>query len=211
MEQEYQRVRKKVAFLFRLASQIEIEGIEHVPAQGGFLLATNHISRLDTPLLGVVSPRRVYGLVALKYKSFPPFRWLLERGGAIWVRRTEFDRHALLESLAVLKRGEVLGVAPEGSRSPTCTLQEGKPGAAFLAARTAVPIVPVAITGTERMLEDFRRLRRMRLRVVFGKPFHLPKEGRLTTEELESATELIMRRIAELLPVVYRGFYAHLV
>ena len=102
MEQKYQRLRKKVAFLFRLASQIEIEGIEHVPAQGGFLLATNHISRLDTPLLGVVTPRQVYGLVALKYKSFPPFRRLLDKAGAIWVRRTEFDRHALLESLAVL-------------------------------------------------------------------------------------------------------------
>ncbi len=211
MMEKYQRLIKVLKFCFRLISDIDVAGVENVPQDGAFILATNHLSRLDTPLLGITCPRKVYAMVATKYQAYPFFRWLMDMADAIWVRRTEFDRDALVASLEVLKRGDVLGVAPEGTRSRTRTLQEGKPGVAFLAARLGILIVPVGIAGTERLWEDMGHLRRPHLQVVYGEPFRLPKEGKLTSEELQAATDLIMQRIAVLLPAEYRGVYAEAV
>ncbi len=148
-------------------------------------------------------------MVAWEYRDYVLFKWVLEAAEPIWVRRSEFDREALLESIRVLRQGGLLGLAPEGTRSPDGTLQPGKHGVAFLAARVSVPIIPVGIAGTDQMVERFRRMRRMRIRVVFGESFHLPQEGRLSSEELAAATEIIMLRIARLLPPERRGVYAH--
>lgn len=208
---DYWKIRTIIGWLFRLLSQIEVVGAEHIPLEGGCLLVTNHISRLDTPMLLVASPRRIYPLAADKYKNFPVFNWLLNTCEAIWINRSEFDREALLKSIAVLKRGNILGIAPEGTRSRDGALHEAKPGVAFLAARTDVVVVPVGITGTQFMLQNFLRLRRMRIRVTFGEPFRLPKYGKLSTDELAAATDMIMSRVAALLPPTYRGVYAPMV
>ncbi|MBN2006100.1 MAG: 1-acyl-sn-glycerol-3-phosphate acyltransferase [Anaerolineae bacterium] len=203
----YWKMRQVIGAIFRLLTRMEITGVEHIPAEGGCLLVTNHISRLDTPSLLVAAPRRIYPLAADKYKNFPVFNWLLNISEAIWINRTEFDREALLKSIDVLKRGEVLGIAPEGTRSRDGSLQKAKSGVAFLAARTGVPVVPVGITGTNTMLEDFSHLRRMRISVAFGEAFYLPKYGKLTADELDTTTDLIMGRLAALLPPAYRGVY----
>ena len=204
----YWKMRQVIGALFRLLARMEIAGAEHIPAEGGCLLVTNHISRLDTPALLVAANRRIYPLAADKYKNFPIFNWLLNISEAIWINRTEFDREALLNSIAVLKRGDVLGIAPEGTRSRSGSLQKAKSGVAFLAARTGVPVVPVGITGTNTMMQDFSHLRRMRIRVTFGEAFYLPKYGKLTVDELDAATDLIMGCLAALLPPPYRGVYA---
>lgn len=204
----YWKMRQVIGTLFRLLARMEITGAEHIPTEGGCVLVTNHISRLDTPALLVAAPRRIYPLAADKYKNFPLFNWLLNISEAIWINRAEFDREALLNSIAVLKRGDVLGIAPEGTRSPSGSLQRAKSGVAFLAARTAVPIVPVGITGTNTMLQDFLHLRRMHIRVAFGEAFYLPKSGKLTADELDTMTDLIMGRLAALLPPTQRGVYA---
>lgn len=211
VSKQFRVIRNIISFLFHLVARIEVEGLEHFPQEGPVVLTPNHISRLDTALIGIVAPRHVYAFAASKYKAYPFFRWVLESAGAIWVRRHDFDREALLKALELLKQGEVLGIAPEGTRSHTGALQPGKPGAAFLAARTGATILPLGITGTQNMVRDFKRLRRMRVRVVFGEPFRLPKEGRLSSEELQEATTLIMQRIAALLPPEYRGVYAETV
>ena len=208
MDKKYRRVRTVLILLFRYLSHLHVAGTEHIPEEGAFLLATNHISRLDTPLLGATCPRQVHALVAAKYKDYPFFRWFVDTVNGIWVRRTDFDREALLKAVSILREGKVLGVAPEGTRSPTANLQQGRPGAAFLAARVGVPIIPVGITGTQHMLPDLRRFRRPELNVVYGEPFHLPQTGRLSSEDLSDATDLIMRRIAALLPTAYQGVYA---
>jgi 1-acyl-sn-glycerol-3-phosphate acyltransferase len=204
----YWKMRQVIGAIFRLLTRLEIKGAEHIPKEGGCLLVTNHISRLDTPALLVTATRRIYPLAADKYKTFPVFNWLLNISEVIWINRTEFDREALLNSIAVLKRGDVLGIAPEGTRSRSGTLQKAKSGVAFLAARTGVPIVPVGITGTNTMMQDFARLRRMRIRVTFGEAFYLHKYGKLTAEELDATTDLIMGRLAALLPPTHRGVYA---
>ncbi len=205
---KYRSIRAIVDFLFHLLARIEVVGAENVPQEGTLIIAINHVSRLDSALIGITTSRHIYAFAAAKYKSCPLFRWILEAAGAIWVRRTDFDREALLKAIELLRQGETLGIAPEGTRSRTGALQQGKAGVAFLAARTGATILPVGITGTQHMLRDFKRLRRMRVRVVYGEPFRLPKEGRLTSEELQAATTLIMRRIAALLPLEYQGFYA---
>lgn len=205
--ENYWKMRTVISWFFRLASHFEVEGVERMPQEGGCLLVVNHTSRLDTPALLVASPRRIYPLAADKYRTFPVFNWLLNISEAIWINRSEFDRQALLGSIDVLKRGDVLGIAPEGTRSPDGRLQKAKPGVAFLAARTGVSIVPVGITGTRSMAHDFLRLRRMRIHLRFGEPFRLPKYGKLSADELAAATDLIMRRVAALLPSDYQGIY----
>jgi len=100
----------------------------------------------------------------------------------------------------------VLGIAPEGTRSKTGSLQRGKPGAAYLALRANVPILPVVVTGTERVFRDLLRLRRPRVRVVIGEPFRLtlPEDEK---RPLQALADRMMYRLAELLPPEYRGVY----
>ena len=204
----YWKVHRVIGAFYRVLTRLEISGAEHLPAEGGCLLVTNHISRLDTPTLLLAASRRIYPLAADKYKNFPVFNWLLNISEAIWINRAEFDREALLKSIDVLKRGDVLGIAPEGTRSRSGALQKAKSGVAFLAARTGVPVVPVGITGTNKMVQDFLHLRRMHICVRFGEAFYLPKYGKLTADELDAATDLIMEHLAVLLPQPYRGVYA---
>lgn len=209
MQTAYRRIRKLVSWLARLIAHVEIVGAEHIPAAGPYLLVTNHISRLDPPILMLTMPHQIYVLAASEYRRVPILKQLMEASGAIWVRRGELDLAALRAALQVLERGDVLGLAPEGTRSRTRALQRAKPGAAYIALRAGVPILPVALTGTEKMVEDFLHLRRMRIRVVIGKPFHLPNNVRARGNALEESTELIMRHIADLLPPEYQGVYRH--
>jgi 1-acyl-sn-glycerol-3-phosphate acyltransferase len=132
----------------------------------------------------------------------------MERTGAIWLRRGESDRAALKAALAVLARGGILGIAPEGRRSPTRSLGPGKPGPAFLAARARVPIVPIGLVNTDRLAPALVRFERVTLQVRIGKPFSLPPlERHNVKEQLQRDTDLIMCHIAALLPPRYRGVY----
>ncbi len=206
----YWRLVKILSVLYNLISRVEIVGAEKIPREGGVIIAINHLGRLDTPLVAIASPRKITPFGAIKYRSWPVFRQIMEAANVIWVHRGEFDRESLQKSLEVLRLGGALGIAPEGTRSPTRALQRGKEGVAYLASRADVPIVPAGITGTERLKDDLGHLRRMHMRIVFGEPFRLPK-GRLRGEALAEATDLIMRRIAALLPPEYRGVYAEAV
>jgi 1-acyl-sn-glycerol-3-phosphate acyltransferase len=193
----------------KITTRAEVIGRDNIPSNPPYLLATNHLSAFDIPLLSSVFPHAVRALAAIEHRSNPLYAPILEASGAIWVRRGEVDRHALRESLAVLERGEVLGVAPEGTRADEShALQEGKAGAAYVATRADVPIVPVGIAGTEKIKSGLVRLRRPRVRVAIGEPFRLPESGHVRSEKLHEFTEIIMRRIAELLPEQYRGVYA---
>ena len=203
----YWRLVRLLRFLYNLVGIVEIEGTEHIPSEGGVIIAINHLGRLDTPLVAIASPRKITPFGAIKYRSWPIFRQIMEAANVIWVRRGEIDRESLQKALAVLRLGGALGIAPEGTRSPTRTLQRGKEGVAYLASRANVPIVPAGITGTERFKDDLGRLRRMHMRIVFGEPFRLPA-GRLRGDELTEAADLVMRKIAALLPPAYRGVYA---
>ena len=183
-------------------------GMGNVPPTPPYLVATNHLSAFDIPLLSSTFPHAVRALAAIEHQSNPLYAPILAASGAIWVRRGEIDRRALRQALAVLERGEVLGIAPEGTRADEShALQEGKPGAAYIATRANALIVPVGIAGTEKIKDGLLRLRRPEVHVRIGEPFRLAESGHVRSQKLYEYTDLIMRRIAELLPPRYRGVY----
>lgn len=186
-------------------------GADNIPQKGGVIVATNHISRLDIPIL-FVNPIRsdITALVADKYLRYPIFRWFAEIVGGIWIDRSQADFAAFSKSMEVLRAGIALGIAPEGTRSSTHALLEGKAGTVLLAQRSGCPIVPVGIEGTDTALQKILTFRRPRINVVFGKPFTLPPVPRENREaELQKQTDEIMCRIAALLPEEMRGVYAN--
>lgn len=186
----------------------EVRGLENIPKQGPYLIVVNHLGIADPPLIFINVWQQLTMFAADKWKKAPGIRQLAEAAGVIWVARGEADLSAIKAALAILKSGRPLGMAPEGTRSPTRALQPGKTGAAYLADRTGVLIVPIGISGSERLTENLRRLRRTPVRFVVGRPFHLPPNGRAKGAVLDDYTTEIMCRIAALLPPEYRGVYA---
>ena len=207
----YYRFLKSIGtFVFRLFADWEVVGLENVPPDGPFISVSNHTHWLDPPLVMTSLPRRVYPLAADKWRRRPLIGQFLASAGSIFIVRGEVDRGALRKAMEVLKQGKVLGIAPEGTRSKTGTLQRGRGGAAYIACLMDVPLVPLGVIGAEKALGALRRLRRPRVKVVIGEPFTLPplpkKAGR-KSKRLREYTTQIMYRIAELLPEEYRGVY----
>ena len=115
---------------------------------------------------------------------------------------------AIKQSLTFLRNGQPMGMAPEGTRSLTGALIQGKTGAAYLADRAGIPLVPCVVYGTERVTENLKRLRRTEVVMEVGKPFNLPANGRAKAADLERYTDQIIVALAVLLPAAYRGVYA---
>ncbi len=197
--------------LFRLLTRIEVEGWERIPREGGGILAVNHLSRLDPPLIFVLCERHdLTALVAEKYRHWPVIRQMVDIVDGIWINRFAPDAQALRQALRHLRRGGLLGIAPEGTRSHTGGLLPGKPGVVYLAALAGVPIVPIALWGTERWWRELLRFRRAVIHVRVGEPFEV---GRLPSAEqrdawLQEKADEVMLRLAALLPPAYRGVYA---
>ena len=205
----YRLWRVMISFLLRLLSRFEIEGLEHVPAEGPYLLIANHLHWLDPPVIMAAFPYRAYVFAAAKWQSNIVLAPILRSMDAIFVRRGEVDRKALREALAVLEGGAVLGLAPEGTRSKTGAMQRGRSGAAYMAYRAGVPLVPVAITGQEKVFPSIWRFRRARVRAVFAPPFAPPSvEGKASAAAVHAFSEDIMYHLAALLPPEYRGIYS---
>ncbi len=207
----YHFLRKVIYVLLRLLFRLEITGAEHLNLPGGpLLIVTNHLHWLDPPLVFAIVPLRTTVFAAEKWAdSFfigDLFRLV---GNAIFVHRGEVDRRALSRALAVLKAGGVLGIAPEGTRSRTGTLQRGRTGVAYLASRTGATILPIGLAGQEKAFRTLFRLRRPTIHIRIGEPFKLPgTPNQAKGDQLDQYTDLIMRRLAALLPPEYRGVYA---
>lgn len=207
MSSGYQFLRWAVPRLLPVLIDLEVVGGENFP-EPPYILVTNHLSIFDLPVIFVTCPHRVHAFAAAKHRRNPIYVSLLSAVGAIWVQRGEVDRRALREALQLLEDGSVLGMAPEGTRSrDSYTLLEGKAGPAYLATRADVPLLPVGLAGTENVKENLPRLRRTEVEMTVGEPFRLPASGRVRTPELREHTDLIMRRIAVLIPPEYRGVY----
>jgi len=147
---------------------LRVEGAAHVPERGPAILAGNHESALDIPVVVVACPRRIMFMAKQELYANTFTSWSLDRLGAFRVDRNRFDVGAIRLGLAVLGRGDVLGMYPEGTRSPG-ELLPFLPGAAWMALRTGAPLVPVSVVGTERAGEA-KRPRAVRVRVTFGEP-----------------------------------------
>jgi 1-acyl-sn-glycerol-3-phosphate acyltransferase len=205
----YAILRAIVRFLFRLLTRTEYRGLENLPAHGPYIVLTNHLSAIDAPLILAAIPTPITVFAAHTHRHEFLVGELMNAMGAIWVRRGEADREALKAAVELLKDGGVIGLAPEGTRSKTGALIEGKIGAAYLATRTDVPLVPVAVTGTEVGLPAVFRLSRPRITITIGPPFRLPDSSpQASRAQLQMYTDLIMRILAGMLPEKYRGVYS---
>jgi 1-acyl-sn-glycerol-3-phosphate acyltransferase len=196
--------------LLHLLSRFEVHGAERVPRTGAAMYVMNHLHWTD-PVIGfVVVNRHGYMFAADKWENHwfvgPLLRFTQQ---VIFVARGEVDRKALSQAFDVLKQGHMLGIAPEGTRSKTGGLQQGREGPAYLASRTGAVIVPVGAYGQEQAERCWKRLRRPHVVVTVGEPFVLPgTPNKAKGEQLIGYTDEIMRRIAALLPLAYRGVYA---
>ncbi|NOT03370.1 MAG: 1-acyl-sn-glycerol-3-phosphate acyltransferase [Anaerolineales bacterium] len=207
---KYKTLRSIVRFVMNIIADVEVVGMEKIP-QGNLMIAANHLGRLDTAvLLYAIDREDIIMAVAEKYKDHPLFGAIGRTVDAIWLNRFEADFSALREILTRMQKGGLMVIAPEGTRSKTEALQEGKMGVAFLASKSGYPVMPVALTGTEdrSVIENLKRFRRSKIKAVAGELFYveIPK-GRGREEAMRKATDEIMCQIAAKLPESYRGFY----
>ena len=194
--------------VLRAFADWEVEGRENVPPMGPLLVVANHQSNMDPPLLMASLPRRLYYLAKAGVFTNRLFTLLLRNYGAFPLRRGSFDMRAFRWSMKVLDEDKALVLFPEGTRSPG-SMRRAISGIALIALRSQVPLLPVGITGTERM-EPLLRVAYPtgHIKVNIGRIFTLPSlEGRVKRAQLDSLTDMIMGRVALLLPESYHGVY----
>ncbi len=198
--------------IVRWWGRLEVEGLEHLPAQGPVLLAGNHDSYWDPLVVGIAARgrREIRALAKSSLWKVKGMSRMLDAMGQIPIVRGSGDVDALQRAISELRGGACVGIFPEGTRSLTPGLLRANPGVALLVARSGAPILPVAVTGTERLDSVahflFARPRGARVRVVIGEPFRpsVPT-GKLDHQAL---ADQIMVELAKLLPPAYRGAYA---
>jgi len=198
-----------VRTLLPFVGPLRVYGRENIPESGPFIVAVNHMSKADPPLVLIAMAGKVLKFFAgEKWERHLIFGPLMRWAGAIYIKRGEVDRRALREALQNLEDGCIFGLAPEGTRSRIGKLIPAKDGAAYLATRAKVPILPIGVVNTDQIDRNMRRLRRTPMEVRIGEPFNLRDlEVRRKSSELAAYTHYIMIHIAALLPERYWGYY----
>ena len=197
--------------MYRILTNLTIEGLENIPPKSGYLLTINHLSYYDPPLslsfwtcspeaLGAEKTMTNNGIIGLIMKWY----------GTYPVKRDGDDRMAIRHAIRILQNDLPLLIAPEGTRHPE-GMRDPQNGAAFLATKTHVPIIPVAISGTTDIFTQLLKGKKQKVGMVIGKPYELPDlYGYNRHETLNMHTQLIMQKIAELLPEEHRGQYSNI-
>lgn len=208
--------RRFLRFLLRTVGRLllrvdSVEGLEHFPKTGPAVLMMNHIAFVDPIVLVHISPRQIVPLGKIEAFHYPILGLIPRLWGAIPVRRGDVDLNTMRKVFAVLDAGEVVLVAPEGTRSPE--LKKGLEGVAYIAGRSGVPVIPVAMEGTEGYpsLPVLPRWRRGGAQVRFGRPFRFrPAYRRPRRNQLRQMATEAMYVLAAMLPEHRRGVYANL-
>jgi 1-acyl-sn-glycerol-3-phosphate acyltransferase len=194
--------------LSRMACRVDDQELRRVPEHGPLLLVCNHVNFLEVPLvLSHLQPRQVTGFAKAETWNSPMMGLLFDLWGAIPIRRGEPDVTAIRRVLEALEHGMIVAIAPEGTRSGDGCLRRAKPGIGLLAARSSVPILPIAYYGHEAIWSNLRRLRRTDFHIRVGRLLRVRPHDRWTAEERQALADEVMCRIAELLPEKYRGAY----
>lgn len=204
----YYVARVIVRGLLKLLTRCRVKGRENIPGHGPLLVAANHLSLADPPLLGVNLRRKVMFMAKKELFRFRVIAYFIASFGAFPVDRKQLNRQALRQARQILADGLALVMFPEGTRSHSGRLRPAFSGPALIAIRSGAPILPVGIIGTEKIRGAGWLLRRPRITVNIGQPFYLPAvTSRLTKARLTELTNVIMGHIAELLPLECRGEY----
>lgn len=194
----YRILHSILRLIFLTVFRWRIIGLENVPATGGLIVASNHLSLWDPPLIGCALPlsRKIHFMAKAELFSWPIFRWVITELGAFPVRRGMADRTAIRTALTLVEEGGVFGIFPEGTRSKTGELGQPAPGMAMIALKAGAPIVPAAVIGTNKVFRQGSLFPQFEVR--FGKPIILP-EGRNDREAIEYVNTLVMQEISRLL------------
>ncbi len=200
---------------FHILVTVKSEGMtEHLPSSGPTLLMMNHSGGIDPiVLMGVVGPRFVVAMSKIENYRVPVLGGLMRLWGTYPLLRGEVDRRALDFTIKLLNDGELVLIAPEGTRQPA--MIEAKDGITYLALKTNAAIVPVGLEGTRNFAPNLKRLRRTPLTVTFGRAFRFrsgEKSGRarVPRSEMAQMTREAMYQLAMLVSPERRGFYADL-
>lgn len=198
------------AFGYNVLAQIDEYGTENIPESGPAIIMMNHISALDPVIvLGSVRSRYVVPMTKIENKRNPLFALLIYLWDAYTVDRDAVDRAALMNSIELLKSGQLILIAPEGTRHPE-GLQEPKDGVAYIATKTNAVIIPTAHSGSQDFKSRWKRLRRVRASVTFGRPFRFKTgEGRVSREQRAEMMREAMYQLAITQPdPALRGVYS---
>lgn len=184
----------------RLLFRFRTEGVHHFPKTGGVIVAANHASYLDIPLLGCAIPRRVFFLGRDNLFPHRFVNWALQRLGWIPLKTHRLDRKALGVALAHLQAGEPVVIFPEGRRSDDGALKRGKPGLGYLVAESQCQVIPVYISGTFKVLPVGAQWPKFYpVGVTFGKPLDFQKDDEGTVKAFYERVSLsVMESIAQL-------------
>ncbi|KAF0108399.1 MAG: 1-acyl-sn-glycerol-3-phosphate acyltransferase [Anaerolineaceae bacterium] len=203
-------IRLVCRLLIFLYTRAAVRGLENYPRRGPALVVINHLGDPDAVLALAFLPEfpEMIGKIELRYDW--RLTLLLDWLGVIWIHRGRPDRRALSAALEALRQGKHVIIAPEGRESVSGALEAGTDGAAFLALKAGVPVIPVTLTGTEfrRVENAMKAWRRTPVTLTVGKPFVLPEEER-GPDRLREATRQIMETLARQLPPEYRGVYGY--
>lgn len=211
----FRLIRKPLVLLARLLVGLRVEGVDNVPMDTGVLVVANHLHNADPVLMAIAFPRPLHFMAKEELIRIPVLGWVLRRFGNFPVARGKSDRKAIRHAINALQHDIAVGMFPEGTRSRSMALSRAHAGAGLVAIQGNRSILPMAVTGSERLPFNGNRHAHLMpnpghkgVRLRIGTPFSLPEAGpdgkRLTASE---ATELMMRAIAALLPDDYRGIY----
>lgn len=200
-----------ISFLMKTSlltlSTWRVKGQELVPP-GPLVIASNHTSYLDAPLLSASIPRRIVWMAKQEVFDNPISGPMARSFGAFPIKRGVGDLKAFRTAFYILEKGLALGMFPEGSRDRTRKMRRAYPGTAFVAAKSGVPVLPVGIAGAERVQTRLDIFSQPTIEVNIGPPFVLPQlNGAYTRSDLVVLSDLLMTKIASLLPQHYRGTY----
>lgn len=194
----YAFVRGGLVLFCRLFWREKVEGLEHVPAEGPFILSAVHRSNIDTPLVAAVTRRRLRYMGKKEMWKFPPAAWLFTTLGGFPVNRGAADREALRNCIEVLRGGEPLVIFPEGGRRSGPVIGEIFEGAAYVSAKTGAPILPVGIGGSEAAMPiGAKFLRPVKVHLVVGPPL-FPEDPGTKNASRRAVRELNDRLRSEL-------------
>ena len=195
-------------FCFNVFGHLEVTGKESIPPYGPLLMVANHLSFTDPPVLVSSMPRTLDFIGKQELFANPVGNFTMRSFNVHPYDRSGLGVDAVRLVLRLLDAGRAVVIFPEGRRSPDHTLQQGIPGAAYIALKSQAPVLPIGITGTEKISAWRMPVPLTRFKINVGQPFTLPMlEGTPSKEVLDSMRDMLMGRIAALLPPAYRGVY----